>query len=67
MINKIKIKDIGEVISGSTPKTNIKEYWNGNNNWITPAELTDKSYLINVNFPKETYLKNFFSFLYNNK
>ena len=47
MINRIKIKDIGEVISGSTPKTNIKEYWNGNNNWITPAELTDKSYLIN--------------------
>lgn len=56
MINKIKIKDIGEVISGSTPKTNIKEYWNGNNNWITPAELTDKSYLINETERKITDL-----------
>lgn len=56
MINRIKIKDIGEVISGSTPKTNIKEYWNGNNNWITPAELTDKSYLINETERKITDL-----------
>lgn len=56
MREKIKIKDIGEVISGSTPKTGIQEYWNGNNNWITPAELTDKSYLIDETERKITNL-----------
>lgn len=56
MINKIKIKDIGEVISGSTPKTDIKEYWNGNNNWITPAELSEESYLIDETERKITDL-----------
>ena len=38
-----KISDIGEVVSGSTPKTSIKEYWNGNICWITPAELSNMS------------------------
>lgn len=35
------ISEIGEVISGSTPKTTSKEYWNGEVNWVTPAELID--------------------------
>lgn len=41
-----KISDIGEVVSGSTPKTSIKEYWNGNICWITPAELSNMSGII---------------------
>ena len=41
-----KILDIGEVVSGSTPKTSIKEYWNGNICWITPAELSNMSGII---------------------
>jgi type I restriction enzyme, S subunit len=36
-----KIKDIGEVVSGTTPNTNNESYWNGNIKWITPAELID--------------------------
>ncbi len=36
-----KIKDIGEVVSGTTPSTNNESYWNGNIKWITPAELID--------------------------
>lgn len=35
------ISEIGEVVSGSTPKTTNKEFWNGKINWITPAELID--------------------------
>ena len=44
--NKIQWKevllgDICEIVSGSTPSTFKKEYWDGNINWITPAELID--------------------------
>lgn len=35
----IKIKEFAKVVSGSTPKTNVEEYWNGQYPWITPAEL----------------------------
>lgn len=33
-----KIKDIFSVISGSTPDSNNLSYWDGNINWITPAD-----------------------------
>ncbi len=40
-----KIKDIGSVIGGTTPNTNIAEYWDGNLCWISPAELDGSHYL----------------------
>lgn len=36
---KKNIGELCEVISGSTPSTIKKEYWNGNIDWVTPAEL----------------------------
>ena len=33
-------------MSGSTPKTSIQEYWDGDIKWITPAELSDDTYII---------------------
>lgn len=40
------IIEIGRVIGGATPKTNIDEYWNGEYRWITPAELdADSGYI----------------------
>ena len=54
--NFFKIKDIGKIISGSTPSTNIPEYWNGEYLWITPAELNDDSFMINSTNRKLTYL-----------
>ncbi|MBL0027526.1 MAG: restriction endonuclease subunit S [Saprospiraceae bacterium] len=39
MMRILKIKEIGDVISGSTPKTEKKEYWDGEINWATPKEL----------------------------
>ncbi len=35
-----KIKNIGMVVSGGTPKTNVPEYWDGNIPWLTPADLS---------------------------
>ena len=46
MSEKIKLGELGEVVSGSTPKTNIKDYWDGENLWITPAEIQEDDYYI---------------------
>lgn len=40
-----KLKDVADIVGGSTPKTNIKEYWNGDNYWVTPAELHGTRYI----------------------
>jgi len=40
-----KIKEVADVIGGSTPKTNVEEYWGGNNYWVTPAELDGSKYI----------------------
>lgn len=37
-VNK-KIGEICAVINGGTPKTRLKEYWDGEHLWITPAEM----------------------------
>ena len=39
------IRDIGSVIAGTTPNTNVAEYWDGNLCWISPAELDGSHYL----------------------
>jgi type I restriction enzyme, S subunit len=36
---EVKLGDVGEIVSGSTPKTNIENFWGGSFKWITPAEL----------------------------
>lgn len=45
-MKRYKLGDICEIVSGSTPKTGIAEYWDGDVKWITPAELDDDSYII---------------------
>ena len=35
----MKIKDLGTVITGKTPSTKQKEYWNGKIHFVTPADL----------------------------
>ena len=39
----VRLGDICTVVSGTTPKSTIPEYWDGNINWVTPAELTEDS------------------------
>ena len=41
-----KLAEICTVVSGTTPKTSVSEYWNGQFNWITPAELNDTTDII---------------------
>ena len=41
-----KLGDICTVVSGSTPSSSVAEYWDGNHIWITPAELSDDSFII---------------------
>lgn len=42
-----KLGEVGEIITGSTPPTEIKEYWNGNIPWITPTDISDKKNIYN--------------------
>ena len=53
---RYKLGEICEIVSGSTPKTSIPEYWDGDIKWITPAELNDDSYIINDSVRKITEL-----------
>ena len=41
-----KLGDICEIVSGTTPKTGVSEFWDGDINWITPAELHDDTTII---------------------
>ena len=36
----MRLSDIGSIVSGGTPKTEVKEYWeNGTIPWLTPADM----------------------------
>ena len=41
-----KIGDVTTIVSGTTPDTNNQEYWDGGIKWITPAEINEKTFLI---------------------
>ncbi|MBS5087125.1 MAG: restriction endonuclease subunit S [Clostridiaceae bacterium] len=55
-MEKYKIGDICEIVSGSTPKTENKDYWDGDLKWITPAEINEDSYIITDTVRKITSL-----------
>lgn len=41
-----RLGDICEIVSGTTPKSDVPEYWDGKINWVTPAELNDDTLII---------------------
>lgn len=41
-----RLGDVCNIVSGTTPKSTCPEYWDGEINWVTPAELTDDSDLV---------------------
>ena len=43
---RVKLGDVCTVVSGTTPKSNKPEYWDGDVNWITPAEIKENSNII---------------------
>ena len=53
-MTKYKLGEICEIVSGSTPKTGIAEYWGGELKWITPAEISEDSYIITDSVRKLT-------------
>ena len=42
----VRLGDVCEIVLGSTPKTNVDEYWNGEIKWITPAEIEENAHFI---------------------
>lgn len=38
-----KVEDFAEIVSGGTPDTKVKDYWNGNIKWITPKDMSNTS------------------------
>jgi len=42
----VRLGDVCTVVTGTTPSTNNPALWDGNVKWVTPAELSDDSYII---------------------
>ena len=51
-----ELENVGEIVGGSTPKTSIKEYWDGDLNWFTPAEIKENDFIVNQSERKITEL-----------
>lgn len=45
-MNTTKLKNVCVVVSGTTPKSTDERYWNGTHVWITPAELSEDSFIV---------------------
>ena len=41
---KYKLSEIGTIVGGATPSTNVEAYYNGNIPWLTPKDLSDFQY-----------------------
>ncbi len=39
-----KLGEVATIIGGSTPKSNLEEYWGGSHYWVTPADLKGNKY-----------------------
>ena len=39
-----KLGEVATIVGGSTPKSNIEDYWGGTNYWVTPADLNGNKY-----------------------
>lgn len=35
-----KVEDLGNIVSGGTPKTDTPQFWDGDINWVTPTDIT---------------------------
>ena len=37
----LKVAELGTVVTGGTPRTDIKAFWNGNIPWVTPTDISE--------------------------
>ena len=44
--NWIKLGEVSEIVTGTTPSTNQEINWGGHHLWITPAEIDDNSFYV---------------------
>jgi type I restriction enzyme S subunit len=47
-----RLGEVGKILAGGTPNTNIKKYWDGNIAWCTPTDITllqGKKYISKTN------------------
>jgi type I restriction enzyme, S subunit len=44
--NWIKLGEVSEIVTGTTPSTNQEVNWGGHHLWITPSELDDNSFYV---------------------
>ncbi|WP_232532118.1 restriction endonuclease subunit S [Bacillus sp. ms-22] len=42
---KTRLSEMVEIIGGGTPSTNVPEYWDGDINWYSPAEIGNEIYV----------------------
>ena len=40
-----KLEEVVKIIGGGTPSTKISKYWNGNINWYSPTEISNKIFV----------------------
>src|ERR1035437_2955968 len=58
MLTEIKVSDFAEVITGGTPSTTVKEYWEGGTiPWLNSGELNKKYIYQSKNFITASGLK----------
>ena len=58
MLKEIKVSDFADVITGGTPSTTVKEYWDGGTvPWLNSGELNKKYIYDSKNFITESGLK----------
>jgi type I restriction enzyme S subunit len=41
----VRLKNVAKIVSGATPKSSVSANWDGNINWVTPAEFGDEMYI----------------------
>jgi type I restriction enzyme S subunit len=48
----VEVKNVGNVYTGKTPSTSVKEYWTGNIPFITPTDIKDFNIRYNYNIER---------------
>lgn len=43
-----KLVNVGEIVTGNTPSTNVEEYYNGDYLFVSPADISDKRYVLST-------------------
>jgi len=41
----VRLKNVSKIVNGATPKSSVAANWDGNINWITPAEFGNEMYI----------------------